>query len=536
MNKQKIINTILSILVTFTFSANSFSQHYNSPLNHNFNYNINNALNRENAQLHSTIKPIIKSTVYNSINLDTIAFSVERYNKFEQKNKFLRKVFVENNLVVDTGDFYLTIDVLFNFNQGKNSITDSALSVNTRGVFINGEIGESFSFQSTFFENQAFFPDYVRDDIKQRRVVPGQGSNRAFKTWGSDFAYATGNVSIDPTKTFNIKLGHGKNFIGDGYRSLMISDNSHSYPYLRLTKTHKKWQYTNILSNYQMFVLPYDTKHKVFARKYSSTNFLNWIISDRLHLGFFETVLWKTAYAKSDNYIDVNFFNPLIFFRTFQYGLDHSNNVISGINLKLKISRGVQAYGQFIVDDIKLKPDTNIFKNKTGYQVGIKFFDFLSVKNLYLQAEYNSVKPYTYSHEEQYQSYTNFNQEIAHPLGANFNEFIAMLNYNYRNFFIELKLNSAKTSTDTLDVNYGSNVFNSFNDITYNDDLSIGRGVETSIIHKGFKLGYLINKNTNLHLFIGLDNRTYINSIDNKTTNYYSFGIRTWLRNEYYDF
>ena len=531
MSKHKIVSIILIIA-----SLSAYSQHYNSPLNHNFNYNVNNALNRVDTQLHSPIKPLIKSIIYKRINLDTVAFSVERYKKFEQKNKLLRKIFTENNLVVDTGDFYLTIDLLLNYNKGKNTISDSSLSTNTRGVFINGEIGEKFSFQSTFFENQAFFPDYVRDDIKRRGVVAGQGRNRAFKVWGSDFAYATGNISIDPTERFNIKLGHGKNFIGDGYRSLILSDNSFAYPYLRLTKTYKKLQFTNILSNYQMFVLPYDTKHMAFARKYSSTNFINWIVSDRLHLGFFETVLWKSADSLSNNNLDINFFNPIVYFRTFQYGLDHSNNIISGLNLKLKISKGIQAYGQLIVDDIKLKSDTNIFKNKTGYQVGLKFFDFLEIKNLYIQAEFNSVKPYTYSHEQEYQSYTNFNQELAHPLGANFNEFIAIANYNYRNFFAEFRFNSVKTSTDTLGVNYGNNIFNSFSNISYSNKSDIGRGIETSIIHKGFKVGYIINNNTNLHLFVGVDNRTYINSIDNKTTNYFYFGIRTWLRNEYYDF
>ena len=49
---------------------------------------------------------------------------------------------------------------------------------NTRGVFIEGNIGKYFYFYTDFLENQAVFPNYYNDFIFERKVVPGQGKNK----------------------------------------------------------------------------------------------------------------------------------------------------------------------------------------------------------------------------------------------------------------------------------------------------------------------------------------------------------------------
>src|SRR5690606_26922168 len=51
------------------------------------------------------------------------------------------------------------------------------------------------------------------------------------------------------------------------------------------------------------------------------------------------------------------------------------------------------------------------------------------VSNLDIQAETNIVRPFTYSHTTPYGSYSNYLQPIAHPLGANFKEYIGILRY-----------------------------------------------------------------------------------------------------------
>jgi len=46
-----------------------------------------------------------------------------------------------------------------------------------------------------------------------------------------------------------------------------------------------------------------------------------------------------------------------------------------------------------------------------------------------MQLEGNAVRPYTYSHDTRYGSYSNYRQPMAHPMGANFGEFVAIVRY-----------------------------------------------------------------------------------------------------------
>ena len=69
------------------------------------------------------------------------------------------------------------------------------------------------------------------------------------------------------------------------------------------------------------------------------------------------------------------------------------------------------------------------YQNKSGYQLGIKVQNAFNVPNLFLQAEYNRVRPYTYSHNTVVLNYGNSNQALAHPWGASFYEAIFIARY-----------------------------------------------------------------------------------------------------------
>ena len=58
-------------------------------------------------------------------------------------------------------------------------------------------------------------------------------------------------VSYRSDKFFSVQFGHGKHFIGDGYRSLFLSDNSFNYPYLMIQTDLGKIQYTNLYAEFK---------------------------------------------------------------------------------------------------------------------------------------------------------------------------------------------------------------------------------------------------------------------------------------------
>ena len=242
-----------------------------------------------------------------------------------------------------------------------------------------------------------------------------------------------------------------------------------------------------------------------------------------------------------------NYFNPIIFSRVAQYGLNDENNIILGLNTKIKVSNQIQVYGQFMLDNLALSEENKPTNARFGYQVGAKVFNALSYfkllkkHNLYVQAEYNMVTPFSYTSHHAWQNYSHLNQSLAHPLGANFSEILGILEYTYRDFALELKYNYATKGLDYNSYNFGGNIF-AMNDfiippeISDNYTNSVGQGLETIIQNKTVKLSFLLNTRTNLRIFSELHIRSLENTEIKTESKYISIGMKTNLRNFYYDF
>ena len=97
--------------------------------------------------------------------------------------------------------------------------------------------------------------------------------------------------------------------------------------------------------------------------------------------------------------------------------------------------------------------------NKWGFQLGATVYDLAGIQNLNGTLEYNTVRPYTYSHRDSLAVYTHYNSPLAHPLGANFREYIARLNYTpHRRWQLFGLLYHHKQGLNIDDINYGSDI------------------------------------------------------------------------------
>ncbi|MGZ4033640.1 MAG: capsule assembly Wzi family protein [Bacteroidia bacterium] len=470
------------------------------------------------------------------------------YRKFKKESLFI---------VNDTADkFYLTIDPLFNFQLGTDLAdkTHEKLYTNTRGFLVRGSIGSKFAFESSFYENQATYAKYIDNYIAGTNnlfpqnanyfydVIPGQGRSKVFKKNGYDYAMASGYVSYSPVKLVNVQVGHGKNFVGDGYRSLLLSDNAFNYPYARITTTYKNIQYTNLYTSFMNLtdggVKTPPHIERLFQKKIGSFQMLSVNLFHRLQLGLFQGMIWEAADSTNRQHTNFNTFDPVIGVNALSYGMHNKNNVLLGATMKLKITKSISLYGQYMLDDVASKNASEI-RNKYGYQVGFKYFDLFTIKNLHLQFEYNSVRPYAYASSNPEQSYTHYNQALAHPLGANFNEMVGFINYRVKDFFIEIKANYAIKGADSSTYNYGSNIFKSDNVFPLNQDLntiSTTQGLKTTIMYQDIHIGYLMNPSTNFNIVFGVSNRIEKTEKATNKTQFVYFGIRTSLSNFYYDF
>lgn len=512
------MNNLFKHIVFINFLLASFvvfSQQQNLPLNREFNLVNQKVFNGFGNNTHTSFQPINQS----QIQLDSIfgiSKSEQNYyliniTKSEKKPRnffkwMYRSAFYDNFLIVDTGNFYLTVDPLLTIEMGKDSEDKSGqtLSKNTRGIIVRGNVGEKFSFETSFYENQMTLPDYLSTYADATGVVPGQGRWKRFKTNGYDFASSSANISYSPAKFINFQLGSGKHFIGDGYRSLLLSDFSFNYPYLKITTTfgkHNQFQYTKLHASLSSITRRAEgsTAETLFVRKSMSTHYFSWLTTKWLNIGLFESTLWQTEDSNGTKPYQFQQLNPIIGVNTFTTIIDDANHSNIGINTKIKLPFKLVLYNQFVYDG-------NQYEKTSGYQVGMKYF---GIKNLTLQAEYNRmINPYTTTFEPELGQFTNYNESLTHPFGDNFKEAIGILNYKLKRAFFEYKMIFAGKS------NY---------EIT---SLSI---IQTH-------LGYLINPKNNMSIVLGVKIRKDESVVIPEKTNYIYVGFSTNLRNLYDDF
>ena len=533
---------LFSFLLSFSLCVlNVNAQHSNLLLGNSYSSNFNQLIYAEESDLHTSFKSIIKSDL--NFDVDSI---LESQIQSDYSNWYLRKMFYEHFFLLKGEDYRVVASPIINLTSGKEFIQEKNTFRNTRGFIIEGDLGKKISFFSSFAENQSIFPDYLDAQIRKNRVVPGQGCARGFKETGFDYAMSSGYVSYRPNNMFVVQFGHGKHFIGDGYRSLLLSDNTFNYPYLRIQTTFWKVQYTNLYTEFQdinYFIDNGTVNYDVmgYAKKYMSSHYLSINATKKLNISLFESVIWRMNHAPGNSGFDVNYLNPIVMLRPVEYSVGSSGNVLVGVNLKYKLPFSSYLYGQLLLDEFTLeqiKSNNGYWANKFAYQLGYKIFNAFSIDNLTLQSEYNLTRPYTYSHFNTQQNYGHYNQPLAHPLGANFSEFLLLMNYKWKNFVVDGKIISSKYGSDIKGdpFSYGSNVYVSYNDRPADFGIDMYQGNLTTVNIKIFNISYIVNPKTNLKINLGVTLRDFKNEDGELQTQFINFGIKSDLFNHYYDF
>ncbi len=129
-------------------------------------------------------------------------------------------------------------------------------------------------------------------------------------------------------------------------------------------------------------------------------------------------------------------------------------------------------------------------------QVGLKYVDVAGISNLDAQIEYNTARPYTYSHQNTDGNYTHYNQPLAHPLGANFREVLAVLRYRtYKQMQFKLNMMYAQYGADTDSTNWGSNIFLSNNSHMQDYNNHLLQGIKTNILLTDFVWSFMWKHN-----------------------------------------
>ena len=247
---------------------------------------------------------------------------------------------------------------------------------------------------------------------------------------------------------------------------------------------------------------------------------------------------------------DASFVNPIIFYRSVEFASSaRTGNALLGLTSKYKWNNSINLYGQFLLDEFSLgdiKKRDNSWKNKFGYQLGVKYYNAFGVNNLLVQAEYNHVRPYVYSHSDPITNYGHNNQNIGHQWGGNFRELIAIARYRKGRFYADAKLTAGTRGLDfdTTDnqFNYGGNIYKDYDlNRPFDSGVKVGQGNKTSIVIADLQGGYLVNPATNLKIFGSYIYRNFdptknTASTFKENTSWFSIGLRTDVFNWYFDY
>lgn len=486
-------------------------------------------LNQKEVQFHSSVKPWLASDLRKWTNVDSVQRSMDLFEKFINRKP---------TDTVEKKQFNIEAGLLFNLKPGyefSETINQNTFGTSI-GANVGGYFGSKFGFNVNYLTANSSYPQYLQNYIDNNSIVPGEGY--AFGTsLGNHYKNASGYVFYTPSDHFNFQLGHGRNFWGDGYRSLLLSDAANDYSYFKITTTIWKLKYVVLYSNFKD-VRNTDGTFWKFHNKYGTLHYLSWNLTKRLNISLFEAVIWQGKDTLNSRGFDVNYLNPVIFFRPVEYSLGSSDNSLMGLSFRLKAAKKLQIYGQLILDEFLLsevKSGNGWWANKQGAQVGFKWFDAL-VDNLSLQAEFNFVRPYTYSHSSTLQNYGHFNQPLAHPMGANFLESVSILRYQNKRWSIQDKMIYAKYGEDLAGVNYGRDIYESNINRPSEHGHYIANKNPAELIHNDLKFTYMISPASNLLFEAGVVHRIQ-SSVSNKFTTYYIYiGLRTALYNTYHDF
>ncbi len=438
-----------------------------------------------------------------------------------------------NLIEVNNPDFFLAVNPLAQLNLSKESNNGETIFLNTRGVSVRGLIGKKVGFSSFITDNQERGPKFFQQQVASSRAVPGNGFYKTFKKTGVDYFDARGYLTFNAAKFIDFQFGYDKNFIGNGYRSLFLSDWGNSYLFLKVNTKIWKLNYQNIF----MELMPQFKKNgdSLLPRKYAAMHHLSMNVTKWLNLGLFEGVIFGRQ-----NHFDFQYLNPIIFYRHIEGTVGSPDNAVAGFDFKANVAHRLQFYGQFLLDEFilsQVKNNPTSWVNKFGIQAGAKYIDAFGIKNLDLQLETNRVRPFTYSHNDTIANYTHYNQPLAHPLGANFQEFIGILNYQpVPKWTIYAKGIYYYKGLDSFGENFGGNIFEDYTSRTKDNGFEVGSGAKIKVLNALLQVSYEVKQNLFLDLSAQQRNYKFDNVSGTNNTTIVTAGVRLNMFKRVYDY
>lgn len=492
-------------------------------------------ISKPNTTFHSAFKPYLSSTYANATD------SAVPFKFYAFKNFFLSKTL--NEKPQNTNWVNVQLHPIVDVEAGYDLLLRKVVPSTAGGMHFKININNDFTLASTLMGGKTVLPFYIDTGFSVQRVLPNFGQTYGNSKNGYSFFDYTGYVSYSPqnNKIFNFQLGRDKHFIGDGYRSILLSDFAPAYPFFRINTNIWRFQY-NVWYTWMNDITYANGFKKKFNDKFGTFHYLSFNILKELNVAFFENVIWRGTDTNQVRTFDANYLNPVIFYRPVEYSIGSPDNSFLGLNVNGTVFNTLKLYGQLGLDEFYLKEiraRRGWWANKQAWQFGAKYINALGVKGLRLQLEYNQVRPFTYTHGVVAQNYAHYGYPLAHPFGANFKEVLGFINYRKNNWELSFKGMGVIVGKDTAGTksNIGQNIFMSYVTRSLEYGNKTTQGIKNTVLQSDIKFTFYLVPDMNMRLELGYIQRSERNTKSYALENpYFYLGFKTSFWNNYRDY
>jgi len=321
----------------------------------------------------------------------------------------------------------------------------------SNGFVFWGTIGNNVGFYTNVRDTREWgtrsYPGRLNTTAERLGFVQGSGGEQIYHDETS--AYVVLNY-----KSFYFQFGKDKNLWGPGYRGqLGLSDWATSYDFAKLQVISRRFKFTALWGVLQHYNTDFFIgNHK---EKYIAAHRLEFAPFDFMELGLYETLIY------SGRKFEPGYLNPVMFYRSAEHYLGDRDNATMGLDVELTLVPNTKIYGELFLDDLTTgKLGSGFYGNKFAYLVGGYYVDAAGIPNVDVRIEYARVRPYTYSHKFDLNSYRHYSTGLGHWTGPNSDDLYLELAYRYsRRLKFKSFFEARRHGANADSVNYGGSIF-----------------------------------------------------------------------------
>ncbi len=382
--------------------------------------------------------------------------------------------------------FRVLPDEVFAFNGFTNNTSEFKFQKGLTFT-LNGNVSDKFSYMIDYRMGTSNQPSVAYNPAFQTKSffyenVKTVNPLTAYSIYGD----LRGRMQYKANSIFTFTVGLDKLFIGEGDRSLFFGNQGVASPFASMVAKFKKFEYHFI----QQIWRERDGNH--FTPKGNATHYLSYKPTKKWSVALFENVVYQMKDTLYNRGFEVEYLNPLIFYRPQEYNMGSADNVLLGLNLSYA-HKNMMFYGQLLIDDFLLSAimkSTRWWSNKFGVQLGLKGWKQLdSITKIFYRTEFNLVRPYTYSQKNAGGVMGNQGLPVAHPLGSNFIEIYQEVSFHRKKWSFEIWGQAFLKGDDWFSTknttSYGGDIYKPYNLHPYEYGNKIGQGKTSHVLQFG---------------------------------------------------